>query len=497
MSHNKKSCLPIEFLFVTILAAFLLIGCQRPTGDKKSVVHGRIQLEGQTTHEGVTVLLYVAGVVQDQLLSYNQNHPGLGFAISDQHLFDHREHLPISVTTTVIDGGFKLPDIAYDKYILVALKSDFAPVYIYDVIVNEPDYHLDNSSQLTMNPLEVVPETVAGHFIFEHGKSYQTVGNVTFLPGSKAEFRAGTQLFVAPGTGLSFHGEVTVDGIIDLPVMITSGSGIDNYTHLPLPFNKLEIKADASVDEIDWLIFKFSTEGLVLEASDIHIRNSVFLRNNIACQVLAGVSLAFLNSYFIYSDGASGTGLMLSNATDVEVKNCVFKDLQGVSLITQLTRDVIVDNCMFQSGNEHINNSFNSRMIINHSTLIGARYALTNIAKSNLEISFSEIDALICVYSRHLGNQINTPSNGWIKANNNNFKWVSRAVFLGGYYFSTDEYVILDFTQNYWDTTEISIIEDAIIDYYDQEPLASPNTAWPLVQFIPIKTVSVPNAGVR
>ncbi len=497
MSIYKRSIYALVTLLILLPIVFYVTGCNKPSEPRKAMVSGKVQLNGQHSHEGVLIFLFAADILSDEILSVNQSYPNLGFALEDHHIFDHREYQPLYSTMTLMDGSFTLHDVIYNKYIMAAVKDGYSPYYVFDLYVDSPEVGATKLPYLQIVQTEIVPQTVAGNFVFQSGTTYQTIGDVTFLPGSVVVFMENSKLLVSAGAGITFHGRVIIDGSVSSPVRILSGSGIENVNSPPAQFTKLELGTNAVLEEIHGLVFKQSSEGLVFSGENLQVSNCLFEANNISFQILGGASIGIQNVYIINSRGNSGIGLSLSNLTGVEVKNSLFANIEGVSLLSQLSSDILIDNCKFISGNEHVVNSFVSSMSIIHSSFIGARISLTNIARSNLSVSLSDVDGIICFYSRHLGNQINTPNYGWIKANSNNIKWSTHAVYLGGYFASTEDYVMLDFSQNYWNTTEIGVIENGIIDYFDQEPLVSPNLAWPLVQFIPIKTVSVPNAGVR
>jgi hypothetical protein len=115
-----------------------------------------------------------------------------------------------------------------------------------------------------------------------------------------------------------------------------------------------------------------------------------------------------------------------------------------------------------------------------------------------LDIQNCDVAGEVCVYTYHTGNQGNSISNGWTRANYNNFTGSTNTVrATAQFYTYQHEYVLMDFKNNYWGTINQTVIEQSIIDFNDLEPYPQPGNIWPLIEFVPFRTSEVVDAGIQ
>lgn len=485
-------------VLILFLVAVFLVSCSDSTQAKKATIVGSVLLEGVNNSEGVKVLLYQAGVVEIELASIHADHPSLGFDIGDKHIFDHRDYAPVYTTTTSSDGSFEIKGVEKDKYILVLLREGFGHRYLYDLELDSDVVEANNGEDIHLFEVIELPQYVDGEFVFETGKTYIANEDAMFLPESNVTFEGGSTLLINPGRGVTCNGSISLAGSVDEPIRITSSDKIYDFGIAPAQFAKFEITELASARDISGLVFTHSTDGMVIKSSNLELTQSLFARNNTGCMFTSGQSIAIGKSYFVNSEGIISKGFVLQDVADVSLEYSVFYEIEKVSLSIVVGQGVAITNCLFTGGQSQVVNSFSSQTTVTNSTFSNAGYNLTNTARSTLDIQYNDIEGRVCIYTYHTGNQGNSISNGWTKANNNNLNALEQTVrATAQFYTYQHEYVPLDFRNNYWGTTDQSMIDENIIDFNDLEPYPEPGNIWPLITYVPFRTSRVVNAGVQ
>ncbi|MDD2299259.1 MAG: right-handed parallel beta-helix repeat-containing protein [Fermentimonas sp.] len=475
----------------------MIASCTSSTAPKTSTVRGRVILEGMDDHQAVSVLLYKAGIVGDELRAVNTQYPSLGFPLWDQHLFDHRDYAPVYSTTTSTDGSFEINKVERDKYILVLLHEGFGPRYLYDLELDSDALEANNGEDITLFEVIELPQYVDGDFVFESGKSYVAETDVTFLPGSVLSVMGGSALWIGSQSSVTCHGEIEFQSSHTNPFKIGSKDQLYHTDTSFNPFAKFEISQLAELNEITGLVFRNSQEGLVLKGSNIDVSECLFSDNATSFLLTLGGDITVRNSYFVKSVGSNGVGLSLFDSHDVVIEYSSFSSISSVSLLIEISQGIKSKNNLFNGGRQHILNRFSSQLEVDNCTFLDGVYCLTNTASSTMEVQWSDIYGETCIYTYHTANHINTPSNGWTKASFNNFNSSKTAVEARGYFVSNDDYVVLNFADNFWGTSNTQEIADMIIDYYDLEPPEYPQRAWPLIEYVPFRPSRVVNAGVQ
>ena len=115
-----------------------------------------------------------------------------------------------------------------------------------------------------------------------------------------------------------------------------------------------------------------------------------------------------------------------------------------------------------------------------------------------MEILYNEINSETCVYTFITSNWGNSPTQGWTKANNNNFRSINYAVLCNAVYYNEGNPMSLDFHNNYWGIANSDGIDDKIYDYYDAPPYDTSNGGnWGIIEYTPFKTSPITNAGIQ
>lgn len=493
MRINKS--VSIIFMLLLILLA---ISCSDSTSTKKATVVGRILLEGLSSIEGVSVFLYKADVVDSELQAINNDHPSVGFKLTDTQIFDHRDYAPLYSTFTDMEGRFELKGVENEKYILVLLKEGYGPSYLYDIYVNGEYCDLSPMEPITLIETITLPQYVSSTMVFETGKTYIAEDDVVFLPESNVIFQGESILLVSPGRTVSCNGSIEFQGTVDAPIKISSSDKLYETAVDVAQFAKFEITEMANSSNIEGLLFSHSTDGMIIKSSNISLMNSVFTRNNASCVLTAGENIGVDKTYFVNSEGVIAGGIVLQDVAGVNLEDCVFYEIEKVSLNIVVGQGIAIGNSLFIGGQSQIINSFSSQTSVTNCTFINADYNITNTARSALDIQNCDLSGEICIYTYHTGNQGNSISNGWTKANYNNLNASQYTVRATAQFYTYDyEYVPLDFKNNYWGTTDQALIEQSIIDFNDLEPYPISGNIWPLIEFVPFRTSRLVNAGVQ
>lgn len=66
-------------LVMVLLSSFLLYSCGGSTETEQGVIRGTLLLDGQSDNSGITVLLYVGGIVPAEIAEVNSQYPQVAF----------------------------------------------------------------------------------------------------------------------------------------------------------------------------------------------------------------------------------------------------------------------------------------------------------------------------------------------------------------------------------------------------------------------------------
>ena len=121
----------LTLLFICLIAH---VTCHKtPTEPNTGALTGKVLLEGESNHSGITVALYELAELDTAIVGYNQRFPNVAFPISQVTEFDHRFAEDVAETKTKADGTFKLEVLEEGTYNFVAQKQGFGWKYIYHV----------------------------------------------------------------------------------------------------------------------------------------------------------------------------------------------------------------------------------------------------------------------------------------------------------------------------------------------------------------------------
>ena len=484
------------FIILFVFCFLLIIGCDSSTKTQKGVISGVITLDGQVVHSGVTVLLYKADIISEDIQITNDLYPQTGFTVKEKHIFDHRDFQPLNEVLTSATGTFTFNDVPYGKYILAYYKDGWGYNYLFDVELSGKQLEI-NDGVLHLYPITLLQSAIIGEYHLEENKCYFTENNVSFLPESILIIERGSKLLVKPGCNITVYCDISIMGDDTEYVTITSSDCIYSEQKIVNQFSKFEISQASICESIGYMILTHCTEGLVVLNNNLVIHNSFFHNNYKNFQIIGGgnTNNVFSNNIIVSEVGSNQYGVYLNGTVNPNISKNRFINIDN-ALTIRATENAQVFKNVFQGGANHIYSTSISTSIISYNTFKNANYAITNTAKSNMTIQSNDIQAKICVYTFHTGNMGNTITQGWTKGNQNNFYGTEYAIDAEGYFSNYDfDYIELDFTNNFWNATNSQSIEDLIKDMDEINIPDLPGHAAPKIIYIPFRLTPFPNAG--
>ena len=128
-----------------ILILLFLYCSKQPTTPETGSITGKVFLEDQKDHSGISVALYKLAELDTTILRYNREYPNVGFPISQATEFacppffgrDHRLGEVAAEAKTKQDGSFEIDGVEEGTYNLVAEKAGFGWKYVYEVTIEK------------------------------------------------------------------------------------------------------------------------------------------------------------------------------------------------------------------------------------------------------------------------------------------------------------------------------------------------------------------------
>jgi hypothetical protein len=479
-------------LCVVILSSY---GCDKTSEVKKGTIQGSVVLDGEADHSGITVLLYVANVVSQELKMINQDYPSIGLQFDSRHTFDHRIQTPFAQTTTDSTGVFSFETVLYGEYIIAYYKDGWGFDYVFDVVLASSLYYVSADFDYSLHQVSVLPQTVDGDYVFENDRCYVAEQDITFLPNSNVTFMGRSKLLIGAGSSVVIHGNAVFNSNRAYMATITSYSNVYSHLSEPLPFTRLVLTNNSHVESIQGLSLSLSSDGLVIQTSGTSVSNSIFQLNDSSLNVINGGNAVIESCAFIDGKGSKSNAVFFFGSVNSCAMDNIFWN-NKISVTIHTSEYIEVKNNIFIDGVTGVLNSFQSSSTLENNTFRNLSHAIANTALSNLELYHNDIESQICVYTYHSPNMGNVATQGWTKANYNNFIASQNAVKSMGYFYNQGVNVVLDFKSNYWNTSSSSLIAESILDYHDLLP---PNDSYvvPIIEFSPFQNARIAAAGVQ
>lgn len=480
-------------VILLFIICFVISGCCKTTQNREYNLDLTVEIDGMTDHSGISVLLYPGGPQLSQYYGIDGlEQPELN-EINTNLLFDHRTVECLAATTTNQTGKCNFTNIAQGEYTIVYLKEGWGFNYLYNINVDS-DESLGKVG--TLYHEIVLSPTITGNYIFESGKTYKVETDVTAIPGSNLTFEPEANIVLDQHCTFSIMGHLSGSLNSNSFSRVTSSDRI--YSPSP-DFQKggsISIGTASEVSHIQGIIFSNLLDGLKIYKSNTEISNCAFMGSIFSLQVLGCNGVNINNNIFYKNDDEQSASIYSYTTSGLETtRNYFIKN--WYSELLELTSDCIIQDNMFDSGRCEIYGNWESSITIQNNLFQGGGIGIANAGRCDVQVIYNEINKDICIATIENQNQAGTATMGLVTANNNNFTYKNYAVESKALFGNAGLPITLNFTNNYWGTTNAELIETSIYDYFDSPASIYPALNWAIIDYNPFKTNRVPNAGIR
>lgn len=466
------------------------------TKPKKGTISGNLYLDGESAHSGITVMLFSGNIISDDIKTVNTQYSQIAFAVNDEHIFDHRKYQSLQTIHTSQSGAFTFSAAEYNKYIVVFFKEGWGFRYLFDIELNSSDLDLSDhfsDAELTLNPIVEVPSTIIGEYLFDNNRCYHVSQDVLALEGSNLIFGNNSVIMLDPGKNFTIYGNV-IFPMGNQYSSITSSSNI----YLESTNNTAtggEVFYFGQTNFIHNVLFSYMSTALNLKVNSINIETLLVRDSAFGIISYRVDDITISKSIFLNNTDPDAAALYNTLVNNIDINDCLFYN-NYISIIHEITTEAIVHNNIFINGTREFVNLWDSAAIFSNNIIKNQGVGIENSGRSNLDITYNDIHANVCVQTYHSNNWYNTINAGWTKASNNNFQGSQYVVESMARYFYEGSVYPLDFKQNYWNVTSASSI-DALI--YDEHDLGDPGEGWVWSEVIyaPFKISQIVGTGVR
>lgn len=478
---------------VIMMLVLVMQACKTTSSTAKGSITGLILLDGETDHSGIVVSIFTAGLVPEKVRQIRQDYPQLAFPINDQVIFDHRDYAPLKTVFTSESGSFTFEKLPYGEYIIAYSKEGWGYNYLYDLRLDSEKLILGSEPQLSLYEEIMLPNMISGNIILESDKCYVADSDVVLDQNASLLFGSNARLLLKP------YVKIIAQGIIMGPqasqrAYVTSYSGV--HPDVPLQMGLAEgLQLIRSGSQLDNLSFSYLSIGLKVQGSDQVMNRLSFTNCVTGLTINAATNASLRNSFF-------------ANNLNTNSAACYGYDVQGLSasynvfynnFIAQkheIVKNAIIENNAYIDNNRAYLNLWESTADFRYNDVRSDGVAIENSGRSNLSITYNNIESKVGVKTYHTNNWYNLPNAGWTSGGYNNFSPSQYAVQSEARYYNNGESFPLDFRNNFFNTTSQDEIEALIYDVHDlPEPYTGSN--WAIINYLPFRTSSIPNAGIQ
>ncbi|MCK4358970.1 MAG: right-handed parallel beta-helix repeat-containing protein [Candidatus Cloacimonetes bacterium] len=469
--------------FLTLIILLLIVACS--TEPQTGSLSGTINLEGQQDHSGITVAVYNLAELDQDIVEINEEYPFIGVKISQTTEFDHRFGNLIKYTHTDANGNFKIKNIPTGRYNVVAIKEGFGFKYIYEISITEGDNDISNveclilnsqlnskfkiqnskfisntssrnSADITLYPESYINADINEETVFETDHHYIieedifVLGSLTIEPGAVIRLNEGVKLIIS--------GDLTAIGEEENMIWFTSNDGLDSlislYPYTPYTFHRVELTA-SEAKQVSWCKFDHAGTGLLSKVNGFSISDCIF-RNSSCGFKSENVDSTFCSNLLCKTiTNESYAGIYFNQVADGCIeKNVIINCENGMKIKTYSNPEV--KNNYFDNCNTGIDISFYSNPLIKFNEIENCYYGLKTLENTNIILEMNNIFTQIGL-KVEIRSQTNIVSNNNIKSLNYSIKldkWTAD----------------VSAENNYFYTTNNTIIEELIYDKNDVEP---------------------------
>ncbi|MCK6622853.1 MAG: hypothetical protein HUU32_15885 [Calditrichaceae bacterium] len=442
----------------SLLSLIVLFSCSKDSSgpDNTVTVSGKVTLEGQSDHSGVTVSLYALVTLNPEIVAINQQYPAIGVKISQETEFDHRAGTAVYSTITNASGDWNIEKVEQGTYHVVAEKDGFGWRYALNLTAG-------NMGTLLLKGVKTFSGMLANQAFAFNNDFIRIDGNTIFDQNTQVSF-TGVNYLVFSGNNLALILRGGVNYQADSRLFAFTANNNSNCKLNFENISNLQIQNFTALNKL----------AVTITNSSFNINNSVFYNpDNIAIRTSHG-SGTIRNS--IFRNSLVGVAMDQVNNTTVE-RNIYHRNQSDIEAD-------IVDSLMIQL------NSFSNAVV--NLDLVSTSCEIKNNEFSNstegiLISGLSNIKATLNDFKDYFKNVrliaiSHQPNSIALTMNHNNF-------------INTSDFILqvatgsvsqsVDATLNYWGTTIILEIEAKIADVSN------------VVQFEPYLFNADPQAGIN
>ncbi len=466
----------IFFLFSLLF--FLSSSCSKKgtdPGEETVTFSGKVTLEGQTDHSGVTFALYKPVELDTALVRINEQYPNIGVQISQETEFDHREHTPVVTTVSDAGGNWKIENVAQGEYNVVASKDGFGWQYRYEV--GRGSQNFDLSEVINVSGI------LTGNIMWESGKSYVLEGEV----------------FVDAGATLTIEEKVWCLGKLNSRLTV-NGRVIKTQTGFSHFSNDISnsgfwrgILINSSNNTLDGITLRKTTSGISIRNNSNKINNAIITgASSTGISLSQNISQCSIDKVLL---DENFVGLQVSDADNTnEIKNSIIigSNDDGISISQS---DILISNNLITKNANGIICWFQSDAIIKNNDIVKNLSVGIEVSGCKPSITFNNIQSneFQAIYITARG--YNSKSEPVINRNNLSTKSQVITQIVGT--IVSDNGEDIDATNNWWATTDITVLNSMIIDKNDYDPSDQVNYPYTgMILYNPLLMDKDPSAGI-
>lgn len=343
---NPSSLIFHLILIFNLSSLILISSCSKKgtdPGEETVTFSGKITLEGQTDHSGVTIALYKPVELDTALVRINQQYPNIGVQISQETEFDHREHTPVVTTVSDAGGNWKIENVAQGQYNVVASKDGYGWQYYTGKKANQ-NVTIAGAQLLV---IEELSQPIYNNYTFQSNRTYHVTSNTVF---NTPVF--GDSIFFILEASVKFVG----NGSQSLTISDLNLTGNSNNSRIDIQDYSLLILNNSILNRITRGLRIINIQNLEINKLAIYNTDDVFycnqienlmIKNSIFHQSLRGIEILGSANCRIEKNIISqiGTGIEFSNSAALIENNYLINGNFGI--IAHAENELTIMNNVF------------------------------------------------------------------------------------------------------------------------------------------------------
>ncbi|RME57844.1 hypothetical protein D6779_07775, partial [Candidatus Parcubacteria bacterium] len=280
-------------LIYGLIAVLLIFSCSKSgngpgNGTNTITVSGKVVLEGENDHSGVTIGFYAVAAVDTAITNLQQTYPNLGVQLNHAFAFDHRQQAPVYTATTNAQGEWQIQNVNAGTYHIVAESADHGWRYLLNRSIQ---------GSVTISGLDTLYQTIrragniSGDVVLKPYQHLEITGNAVINPGVTVSVPRGAYLRLAANVILTNSGTLRVVGTAAEPAHIVAGNAAQQWRNI--------VNSSSGRYELQYAAISGSNLGITIEG-DIPARvdHCYFTNNGTALQVTSRSTMTLENLVF-------------------------------------------------------------------------------------------------------------------------------------------------------------------------------------------------------